>query len=56
MIPKPIFDHARFDHWKQILDRYDAQEITDVMASKMLDDFRQRERQKFEETSCLPEK
>ena len=52
LIPKTIFDHARFDHWKEILDRYDAQEITDVMASKMLDDLRQRERLKFEETFC----
>jgi hypothetical protein len=55
MIPKPIFDHARFDQWKQILDRYDAGELTDAQASRLLDDLRSKERQRFEEI-CPKEK
>lgn len=52
MILKPIFDHTRFDRWKHILDQYDAGEVTDVQASKMLDDLRQEEQKKLGETLC----
>jgi hypothetical protein len=44
---KVIHDTARFDRWKEILDRFEAGELTDVTASRMLSDLREKE-QKLE--------
>lgn len=46
----PLFDHDRFNRWKDILDRYDSGELTDLKASKLLDELRSEERNKFEKT------
>lgn len=45
----------RFDRWKSILDRYDAGEITDAKASKMLDELRAEETRQFEELCQIKE-
>jgi hypothetical protein len=46
-----ILNTARFDKWKEILDRFEAGELIDTTASKMLQDLRDKERKEFEE-SC----
>jgi hypothetical protein len=46
-----IVNLDRFEHWKEILDRFEAGELIDTTASKMLQDLRDKERKEFEE-SC----
>jgi hypothetical protein len=45
-----ITNTARFDKWKDILDRFEAGELIDTSATKMLQDLRDKERKEFEET------
>ena len=44
-----IVNTERFDRWKEILDRFEAGELIDTTASKMLTDLRLKERKEFEE-------
>jgi hypothetical protein len=48
---KPLLDHTRFDRWKDILDRFEAGELIDTTAAKMLQDLRDKERKEFENTT-----
>jgi len=45
-----IHDTRRLDHWKDILDRFEAGELTDFTAGKMLQELREKERKQFEES------
>jgi hypothetical protein len=51
---KIVHDQERFNRWKEILDRFEAGELIDSTASKMLEDLRTKERAEFE--SCQREK